>query len=150
MTTAAEAASRIEAALADGSLDELCERRGIRLMALFGSAASAATTPGSDFDIAVEWLGDGDVLELVDALTVLTGFDRVDVAILNGANPTLRARALSGRGLYEFEPEAFALAQMAALAEWRDTARLRELDLRRMAGRHPDGSRRTSSNAGFG
>jgi hypothetical protein len=60
-------------------------------------------------------------------------FDRVDVAVLNEAGPTLRARALTGRGLYENERGAFAVAQMAALAEWRDTAWLRRLDLERMA-----------------
>ena len=41
---------------------------------------------------------------------------------------------LSGRGLYENERGAYAVAQMAALAEWRDTAWLRRLDLQRMAG----------------
>jgi hypothetical protein len=70
----------------------------------------------------------------VDALTTITRFDRVNVGVLNGAGPTLRARALTGRGLYENERGAYAIAQMAALGEWRDTAKLRRLDLRRMAG----------------
>ena len=100
MTTATEAAQRLVAAVADGRIDELCQRRRIRLLALFGSAATAASTVDSDLDVAVEWLADGDVVELVDALTVITRFDRVDVAVLNGAGPTLRARALTGRGLY--------------------------------------------------
>ena len=133
MTTADEAAQRLAAAVADGRIDELCLRRRIRLLALFGSAATATSTADSDLDVAVEWLTDGDVVELVDALTVITNFDRVDVAVLNGAGPTLRARALTGRGLYENERGAFAVAQMAALAEWRDTAWLRRLDLERMA-----------------
>jgi predicted nucleotidyltransferase len=133
VTTAIEAAQRLVAAVADGTVDELCQRRRVRLLALFGSAASGTATADSDVDVAVEWLTDGDVVELVDALTVITNFDRVDLAVLNGAGPTLRARALTGRGLYEDERGAFAVAQMAALAEWRDTAWLRRLDLERMA-----------------
>lgn len=133
MTTATEAAQRLVSAVADGTIDELCQRRRVRLLALFGSAASGTATADSDLDVAVEWLTDGDVVELVDSLTVITNFDHVDVAVLNGAGPTLRARALTGRGLYENERGAFAVAQMAALAEWRDTAWLRRLDLERMA-----------------
>jgi hypothetical protein len=138
VTTADEAAQRLVAAVDDGTIDDLCRRRRVRLLALFGSAAAETATAGpvsaaGDLDVAVEWLTDGDVVELVDALTVITNFDRVDVAVLNGASPTLRARALTGRGLYENERGAFAVAQMAALAEWRDTARLRRLDLERMA-----------------
>ena len=133
MTTVTEAAQRLHVAVADGRIDELCEQRRVRLLALFGSAAADTATADSDLDVAVEWLTDGDLLELVDALTVITAFDRVDVAVLNRAGPTLRARALTGRGLYENEPGAFDVAQMAALAEWRDTAWLRRLDLERMA-----------------
>ena len=133
MTTAIEAAQRLIAAVADGTIDELCLRRRVRLLALFGSAASGTATADSDLDVAVEWLTDGDAVELVDALTVITNFDRMDVAVLDGSSPTLRARALTGRGLYENERGAFAVAQMAALAEWRDTAWLRRLDLERMA-----------------
>jgi predicted nucleotidyltransferase len=132
VTTATDAARRLVAAVADGGIDELCRRRRVRLLALFGSAGTGTETADSDLDVAVEWLSDGDVVELVDALTVITNFDRVDVAVLNGAGPTLRARALTGRGLYEDERGAFAVAQMAALAEWRDTAWLRRLDLERM------------------
>ena len=133
MTTATEAAQRLVSAVADGRIDELCQRRRVRFLALFGSAATETATADSDIDVAVEWLTDGDVVELVDCLTLITNFDRVDVAVLNGAGPTLRARALTGRGLYENERGAFAVAQMAALAEWRDTAWLRRLDLERMA-----------------
>jgi predicted nucleotidyltransferase len=133
-TTATEAAKRLAAAALDGSLDELCGRRRVRLLALFGSAARGTPSAASDVDIAVEWIADGDVVQLLDALTTITRFDRIDLAVLNGAGPTLRARALTGVGLYENEPGAYAVAQMAALAEWRDTAWLRRLDLRRMAG----------------
>lgn len=55
------------------------------------------------------------------------------MAVIDGAAPVLRARALSGLGLYESEPGVFATEQMAALAEERDTAWLRRLDLETLA-----------------
>jgi predicted nucleotidyltransferase len=134
VTTATDALQRLDEAVAAGVVDDLCVRRRVRLLAVFGSAARGTAVPASDLDLAVEWIDGGDLLELVDALTAITRFDRVDVAVLNGAGPTLRARALTGRGLYENERGAYAIAQMAALGEWRDTAKLRRLDLRRMAG----------------
>jgi predicted nucleotidyltransferase len=79
-------------AVADGTIDELCRRRRVRLLALFGSAASGTATADSDLDVAVEWLTDGDVVGLVDDLTVITNFDRVDVAVLDGAGPSMPAR----------------------------------------------------------
>jgi predicted nucleotidyltransferase len=134
VTTATDALRRLDEAVAAGVVDDLCVRRRVRLLAVFGGAARGTAVPASDLDLAVEWFDGGDLLELVDALTAITRFDRVDVAVLNGAGPTLRARALTGRGLYENERGAYAVAQMAALGEWRDTAKLRRLDLRRMAG----------------
>lgn len=77
---------------------------------------------------------DLDLIGLYDDLTVLTGCELLDVAVLNGAPPTLRARALCGEGLYELEAGDYAVAQMAALAEYRDTAHLRRLELERLVG----------------
>ena len=50
MTTATEAAQRLVAALADGTIDELCQRRRVRLLALFGSAASVAVVTAVSLD----------------------------------------------------------------------------------------------------
>jgi predicted nucleotidyltransferase len=124
---AVTALARLRTAAEDGTLDQICERRGVRLLSVFGSALRSST-PG-DLDIGVSFQGEADLLGLIDDLTVLTRFDRLDVAVIDGADPVLRARALSGLGLYEREAGQFATEQMAALAEERDTRRLRRLDL---------------------
>lgn len=122
------ALGRLRSAAGDGTLDEICERHDVRLLSAFGSALTRPD-PG-DLDLAVGFRGDRrDVLGLLDELTQLSGFDRLDIAVIDGAHPVLRARALSGLGLYEFAEGAFATEQMAALAEERDTAWLRRLDL---------------------
>jgi hypothetical protein len=130
--TIGEALHRLAAAAGDGSLDPLCERHGVRVLSAFGSALHAADP--HDLDLGVGFLaGQGDLLALIDDLTVLTGCDALDVAVIDRADPVLRARALSGLGLFEHASGAFATEQMAALAEERDTAWLRRLDLDALA-----------------
>ena len=120
MTTAIEAARRL---VRGGRRRQ--DRRVVPATAgpvarLFGSAA-AGTAPrtatwtwrSSGSPTATSW-------RLVDALTVITDFDRIDVAVLNGAGSDPACPRPHGRGLYEDERGAFAVAQMAALAEWRD------------------------------
>lgn len=124
---------RLEAAADDGELDQVCDRLGVRLLSVFGSAARDDGPAPRDLDVAVSFTGTPRVLELIDELVRITGFDAIDLAILDGAEPVLRAAALTGRPLFESEPGAFAVAQMAALAEKWDTAWLRELDLNRLA-----------------
>jgi hypothetical protein len=125
---ATTALSRLRAAAADGTLDDICERHDVRILSAFGSALTSAEP--RDLDIGVGFVGPGgNVLALLDDLARLTGFDQLDVAVIDGADPVLRARALSGLGLYERAEGCFATEQMAALAEERDTAWLRQLDL---------------------
>jgi predicted nucleotidyltransferase len=128
---------RLLAAATDGRLDALCESLGVRLLGLFGSAARRHRVPDPaapaprDLDVAVSFLHEGSppLLELVDGLVRLSGCDVVDVAVIDGAGPVLRAEALVGLPLYERTPGDYAVSQMAALAERRDTAHLRRLDL---------------------
>ncbi|MCB1017810.1 MAG: hypothetical protein KDB10_22185 [Acidimicrobiales bacterium] len=130
MTSAAEAAWRLVAAADAGELDEVCRARGVRLLGLFGSAARPAEgAVPHDVDVAVSWLAAPDVLGLLDDLVRLTQFDGIDLAVIDGAGPVLRAEAMVGRPLYESEPGLYATTQMAALAERRDTQWLRDLDL---------------------
>lgn len=134
VTTPAEGFERLRAATADGRLDALCDRLGVELLVVFGSAARPpAGAPPNDLDVAVSLDDPGRLLELVDALLDLTDCDALDVAVLDRATPVLRARALTGVGLYERTPGLFAVSQMAALAEERDTKHLRDLDLRSLA-----------------
>jgi hypothetical protein len=130
---ATAALDRLRSAAEDGTLDEICERRGVRVLGVFGSALTSADP--RDLDVGVGFLaGGGDLLGLIGDLTGLTGFDRVDVAVVDGANPVLRARALSGLGLYEWAEGGHLLGGEHALAEERDTAWLRRLDLETLAG----------------
>lgn len=130
------ALDRLRSAAEDGTLDEICGRHGVRVLGVFGSVLTSSHPRDIDIDIGVGFQGPGrDVLGLIDDLTQLTGSDQLDVAVIDGAEPVLRARALSGLGLYESEPGVFATEQMAALAEERDTAWLRRLDLETLARR---------------
>ncbi len=133
MSTAADALATLAAAAADGRLDELATCHGVRLLGAFGSAVRARGRAPEDLDLAVSLTDGSEVLALVGALVDLTGFERIDLCVIDGAEPVVRAEALVGVPLYEAEPGLFATTQMAALAERRDTAHLRRLDLRLLA-----------------
>lgn len=134
---ASDGLQRLLAGADDGTLEQLCERLGIDLLGAFGSAVRQLHDPEApdphDLDIAVRFTGDSDILDVVNGLMDLTGIDDVDVAVLNRGGPVIRFEALSGLGLYEREPAAWATAQMAAIAEFHDTAHLRRLDLEALA-----------------
>ena len=130
---ATEARDRLVEAAESGALDPEVEALGVDLLGIFGSAArpDLGIEP-HDLDIAARFDGPILLLELIDLLTTLTGFDRIDVAVVEGRQPVLDAEALCGIPLYERDAGAFAEAQMAALAHRRDTAFFRDLDLRRL------------------
>lgn len=128
------ALARLQAAAQDGRLDDLCARHGVRVLTVFGSVVRPEATP-RDLDIAVgfEPGRPGDLLALLDDLTVLTGSDDLDVMVLDRAGPVARERGLVGcLALYESEPMAYARAQVAAIGERLDTAWLRALELEAM------------------
>jgi predicted nucleotidyltransferase len=130
VTSAGEAVERLLAAAESGELDAICHSRGVRLLGVFGSAARPThDREPSDLDIAVSFSGTPDTLALLDELVRITGFDKVDLAVIDGASPLLRAEAMVGRPLFEAEPGLYSTTQMAALAERRDTQWLRDLDL---------------------
>lgn len=136
MTTCSPSAAldRLRQAAADGVLDGICERHGVRLLGAFGSAVAwDRHERASDLDVAVSLRSEPDVVGLLDELVQLTGCDLIDLVVIDGAPPLLRAEALTGVPLFEAERGAFATAQMAALAERRDTAWLRQLDLDALA-----------------
>lgn len=132
----------LRAAAGDGRLDALCDRLGIDLVSVFGSAVRSAR-PGdpepADLDVAVRFGGSTgrDVLGVVNALSELAGVERVDVMDLARAGIVARSRAL-GPGalpLYERHRGDYARAQMAALTLEMDTEHLRRLDLQLLASR---------------
>lgn len=115
----------------DGRLDALADRHGLRVVAVFGSAARGAED-ARDLDVAVGGR-DGtvlDVLAVLDGLADLTGSDDLDLLVLDRAGPVARERALVGSvALYEDRSGAFARAQMAAVTERMDSDWLRALEL---------------------
>lgn len=123
---------RLRRALDGGSLDADLERFGVDVMGAFGSA-TRADGDAADLDLGVRFSGPVRLLELIDLLVATTGFDGVDVAVIDGEHPVLDAAALCGVPLYERDRGAYAEAQMAALGHRRDTARFRALDLERLA-----------------
>lgn len=129
---AREALKLLRRAAADSTLDAILDPLGVRLLGAFGSATRPDGNPG-DLDIAVTFDGPPQVLRLIDALVALTGFDRVDLAVVDGSHPVLDAEALCGEPIFEARPGAFAEAQMAALGHRRDTDWLRRLDLEQLA-----------------
>lgn len=124
--------ARLVALAAEGAVDAICEARGVVLLSVFGSAAGEGGEP-EDLYVAVAFAGEPDLVSLLDDLVAATGYDHIDIAIIDGAGPVLRAEALTGIPLYERERGQFARAQMAALVECRDTAWLRRLSLEAMA-----------------
>jgi len=126
------ALERLRRALDAGELDDRLEALGVDVMGAFGSATRPGPEP-ADLDVGARFTGRPDLLGLIDLLVATTGFDRIDVAVIDGEHPVLDAEALVGVPLYERTRGAYAEAQMAALAHRRDTARFRALDLDRMA-----------------
>lgn len=128
------ALDRLRQAAADGVLDGIYERHGVRLLGAFGSAVGRDRHErAADLDVAVSFCGEPAVVGLLDELVQLTGCDVIDLVVIDGVPPLLRAEALTGVPLFETERGGFATAQMAALAERRDTAWLRQLDLDALA-----------------
>lgn len=130
---AREAYERLRAAADSGALDAVCVALDVDVLGAFGSAIRP-DGDANDLDVAVRFRNANRTLDLIDELTRLLDFDRVDVVVLTGDQPAIEAAALSGVGLYEAEPGSFAERQMAALAHARDTAWLRKLDIERLAG----------------
>lgn len=127
--------ARLRAMAADGRLDELCDRHGVAVLTVFGSTARGAPEP-RDLDIAVLHRP-GRVVDypgVIGDLQIAAGGD-IDLAVLDGAGPVLRERALVGVvPLYEYRAGDWARAATAAVLERMDTAWMRRLDLEQLAG----------------
>lgn len=113
----------------------MCERYGIRILTVFGSAVRADAAP-RDLDVGIMFESgvEVDYLAMIGDLIQLANAD-VDVVHLNRGGPVIRERALVGSvPLYESEPGALARAATAAATERMDTDWMRRLDLELMAG----------------
>ena len=138
-SSARSALATLVDATRDGRLDSLCERFEVRVMSAFGSATRPSPTEPNDLDVAVSFSRSldapivGDRIGLWTALVDLTGYEPIDIVVLDVDDPVLRAEALTGVPLYESIRGEFAEAQIAAVGERRDTAHLRRRNLELMA-----------------
>lgn len=133
----------LAAAAQAGLLADVCQKHGLDLMVLFGSAAPLLDAgqqqqpPPRDIDIAIRRAPGVlrvDQLGLLEDLYRLARSERIDLMLLDAAGPVARQRALTrGRLLYQATAGLFAEAQVAAALEYLDTAHLRELTLAAMA-----------------
>jgi predicted nucleotidyltransferase len=130
-----EALARLVDAAADGRLDALCERRGVRVMGAFGSAVDPHVHDPHDLDIALAFEPGSarDLLAVWDDLRRLCGFDDLDLLDLDHARPVARANGLVGLPLYERRKGEYAREQMAAVLERMDTEWLRRIELELLA-----------------
>lgn len=117
-----------------GELAALCDRHGVALLVVFGSAVDPQANPG-DMDVAVRFAtASPDVLGLLDELSRRLASDDIDLMDLEAAGPVAREHALVGaRPLYQQRAGEFANAQIAAIMERMDTDWLRRLDLELMS-----------------
>lgn len=97
MTTPREALGRLDFAVKSGEIEQLCIRHGLDLLVVHGSVVEQAPLrPPGDLDIACRSLPgtELDVIGLINDLMELTGFDGVDLLVLNAAGVVASARAL--------------------------------------------------------
>ncbi len=100
---AREALDRLRAALVAGELDPDLEQVNVDLMSAFGSAAheqSEATAEPADRDIGVRFDGPVRLLEVVNLLVDVTGYDGIEVAVVTGEH-TLGEPIRSKRATHE-------------------------------------------------
>jgi hypothetical protein len=85
--------------LPKGELAELCRRRHIRKMSLFGSVLRDDFRPDSDIDVLVEFEPGHtvgfEILDIEEELSRLFGGQRVDIVEEKYLNRWLRARVLA-------------------------------------------------------
>lgn len=120
---------------------EVARRHGVLLLVAFGSAAVrhlGGSDPGRrdprDLDLAVRFGGEPRLLEFLDELVQVAGFQGIDLLDLRRADPVAKEQALADPVvLYEATPGTAAVEQMAAITEWMDSAWLRRLSLNRLA-----------------
>jgi len=100
----------------------------VKFVLLFGSTVSACTTPMSDLDIGV-YIRDAEEIakigerqiDITCAIMKLYHISRVDVVVLNLANPFLRFQIVKyGRLIYAKDEKEFYKFKATSLAKYQD------------------------------
>jgi predicted nucleotidyltransferase len=135
--TPAEALEQLRALARTGELAEFCRRWDVELLVAFGSVIQPSRAArAEDLDLAVLFDpgGDGDLVDLANALTDLTHCDRIDLLDLARAGPVAQEQALVGTlALHEETPATLAAIRDRAIVRRMDTEWLRRIDLDLMA-----------------
>lgn len=121
-------------AVADGSLERLCDRYGLDLVVLFGSAVDS-DDPG-DIDLALAFGKDSgkDFLATLTDLQALVPGDHLDVMNLDVAEPVARYEAMThGQPLFARTGADFWERQIFAINHYIETQPLRDALLRSLA-----------------
>lgn len=97
----------IERQLADVLAAVFEQFPSVRAAYLFGSHAEGTAGPSSDFDIALVGAGAELQLQKLDILTALVaaGFERVDLVLLDGADPFMQFEAVHHNCLIFARPD---------------------------------------------
>lgn len=108
-------------------LTPLFQEKGLRLVLLFGSAASGKMHKRSDFDLAFLFDHPADILELTNKVMRLLRSDRIDVIDLRRASPLLKYSAVKrGIPIYERAHGEFNEFYSLAFRMYADTKKLRD------------------------
>lgn len=133
--TVLDALARLEESVESGELAALCERLGLEIVTLFGSALTSSDP--RDVDVAVGFArgADRDLLGVVNALEELVPGDHLDVMDLDRAGPVAQKAAMVGaRVLYEAHRSVSTEREIRAFMAYEDTRWLRALQTETLRG----------------
>ena len=130
-----------DAAVIDSSsgLRELAQRFGIRVVLQFGSTVTGTTHDDSDLDLAVQFdtpiLSLGTILELQEALQSQFPGRKVDLAILNRADPLFRKKIMESCRILFGTSQDFARLRLYSFKTYQDYRPYLELERQSVAKR---------------
>lgn len=120
---------------------ECLRRAGARLVYLFGSVAGAGEGEGrepADLDLAV-WGFEQDRWRVAADVADILGSDRLDLVVLEEADPELRYRVLAGgRLLYSDDPALENRVELKILREYQDLEPFRRVQTAYLRERYRD------------
>lgn len=124
---------------AESGLRELAQRFGVRLILQFGSTVTGATHDRSDLDLAVQFdtphVSFQTVMEMQEALQARFPGSKIDLAILNLADPLFLKKIVESCRILFGIPQDFARLRLHAFKAYQDFRPYLELERRHVARR---------------
>jgi len=113
-------------------ITKVCRKYRVEFLALFGSRAAGEARKESDIDLAAFFsrrTSPREELDFFYELVRLFGTDRLDLIVLDRANPLLlKEVALYGVPLFERRKESFDEFIILAIAKYQDTRKNRRFE----------------------